>query len=112
MTLSGTTHDEGVTEVVKRFVADGRAFVTAEVNLYKQIATGRLEQAKRAVAFGVVGLLLTIASVVTLLVGLAVWLSHWLGMLGATLLVTVTGLGLAGLLFWLAAKSFSPGVSK
>lgn len=86
--------EQGIGDLVHQLVADGRSLVSAEVNLYKQIATYRAGKAKNGVVAMVAGGLLAFAALIALMVGLMMELAHLLdsSALGGLALLAITGL--------------------
>ena len=77
--------------------------------MYKQEALSRVAAMRMALILFVVAILLVIGAVVTLLVGFAMGLAHWVGPAGGGAIVCVGALIVAGLLGWIGAKSLSGG---
>jgi len=93
---------ESITSLVTRLIDDGEEFVRAEFKLYRARLFSRLDDARNAIILGVVALSLVQAVMVAALVGLLIVLRQQMGPGAATGIVVVAGLGLAGLLGWLA----------
>ena len=98
----GGQEPEGVSDLVQRLVADGRAYAEAEVNLYKTIATEKVKSLVMPVILLVTAVILAhaafLALVATLFVGLASLLdSDTLGGL-VTVLIMAALAGIAGYL--------------
>ena len=90
--------DSSIGDLFHQLVDDGRAFVTAEANLYKQIATYRAAKAKNGVVALVAGGLLAYAALIAFLVGLVMGLADLMGpVLGGLVVLAVSG-GIAFLL--------------
>ncbi|MDB5677626.1 phage holin family protein [Sphingomonas bacterium] len=94
--------EESITSLVTRLIDDGEEFVRAELKLYRARLFSRLDEARNAIILGVIALSLIQAVMVAALVGLLIVLRQPLGPGGATAVVVVAGLALAGLLGWLA----------
>lgn len=90
--------DSSIGDLFHQLVDDGRAFVSAEANLYKQIATYRAGKAKNGVIALVAGGLLAYAALIAFLVGLVIGLADLIGpVLGGLVVLAVSG-GVAFLL--------------
>lgn len=90
--------DSSIGDLFHQLVDDGRAFVSAEANLYKQIATYRAGKAKNGVIALVAGGLLAYAALIAFLVGLVMGLADLIGpVLGGLVVLAVSG-GVAFLL--------------
>ncbi|MDP8913125.1 MAG: phage holin family protein [Pseudomonadota bacterium] len=90
--------DSSIGDLFHQLVDDGRAFVTAEANLYKQIATYRAGKAKNGIVALVAGGLLAYAALIAFLVGLVIGLADFMGpVLGGLVVLAVSG-GVAFLL--------------
>lgn len=96
------TEDESIPALVSRLIDDGEGFVRAEIKLYRARLFSRLDEARNAIVLVVIALSLVQAVMVAALVGLLIVLRQPLGPGGATAVVVVAGLALAGLLGWLA----------
>lgn len=92
--------DEGetLTTLVGRLVDDGRNLVGAEIALYKARGLERVSRYKSAAIFFVAAGVLALAGLIALLVGLILSLATLIGPLGATAVVVVAVLVVAGIL--------------
>lgn len=106
MAGSGEPGEESIGELVGRLADDGRAFVRAEVALYRSIAARRIGRAKGGLIALLIGAVLLFAAFIALLFGLVLWLATLIGPLlaglavaGAFLLVgfVLIRIGLGGL---------------
>jgi len=84
---AGEPKDESIGELLGRLVEDGRAYVKAEVRVYKTIAARRAARARNGLITLAAGAVLLITSVTALLLGLVLWLSTLIGPLLAGLAV-------------------------
>jgi len=84
---AGEPKDESIGELLGRLVEDGRAYVKAEVRVYKTIAARRAARARNGLIALAAGAVLLITSVTALLLGLVLWLSTLIGPLLAGLAV-------------------------
>ena len=84
--------------LVTRLIDDGEEFVRAELKLYRARLFSRLDEARNAIILAVIALSLVQAVMVAALVGVLIVLRRPLGPGGATAVVVVAGLALAGLL--------------
>jgi predicted PurR-regulated permease PerM len=88
-----TPADEGIGDLFHKLVADGRSVVSAEVNLYKQIATYRAGKAKTGIVALVAGGFLAYAALIAFLVGLVMGLADLVGpVLGGVIVLAVSGI--------------------
>ena len=87
MADSGDTRDESIGDLLGRLAEDGRAFVKAEIGVYKAIAARRAARARNGLIALAVGAVLMIASITALLLGLVLWLATLIGPLLAGLAV-------------------------
>jgi hypothetical protein len=71
--------DAGIGDLFSELVADGRNLVSAEVNLYKQIARYRVGKAKNGVIALVAGGFLAYAGLIAFLVGVVMGLADLIG---------------------------------
>lgn len=87
MADAGEPKDESIGALLGRLAEDGRAFVKAEVGVYKAIAARRMKRARNGLIALAIGVLLLICSVTALLFGLVLWLTTLIGPLLAGLAV-------------------------
>lgn len=106
MADSGEPRDESIGTLLGRLADDGRAFVRAEIGVYKAIAKRRAARARNGLIALAIGAVLLITSITALLFGLVLWLATLVGPLLAGLIVAaaliLTGLilvriGISGL---------------
>lgn len=90
-----------------RLVADGRSYVTAEIDIYRHKALAWVPPVRAAAIMVVLALLLSQAAITTLLVFIGFWLALWLGPLGGGVAATVLGLVIAGFLVKVAVGKLS-----
>jgi len=99
--------DSSIGDLFHQLVEDGRAYASAEANLYKQIALFRLSKAKTGIVALVAGGLLAYAALIAFLVSLVMGLAPIMGpVLGGLVVLVVTG-GVAFLLFRYGAGKVS-----
>lgn len=98
--------EEGIGTVVGRLVEDAKAYATAEVTLWKTVASTRGREAGIAIGLGVGAVVIALSAVTALLVGAILSLRPIMGPAWATLLVVVVALGIAALLGRAAASRF------
>lgn len=89
---------ETLTTLVGRLVDDSRNLVGAEIALYKARGLERVSRYKSAAIFFVAAGVLALAGLIALLVGLILSLATLVGPLGATAIVVVAVLIIAGIL--------------
>ena len=106
MADAGDPNDESIGALIGRLAEDGRAFVKAEVGVYKAIAARRAARAKNGLIALAAGIVLLITSVTALLLGLVLWLATLIGPLLAGVAVAavlilagfiLTRIGVSGL---------------
>jgi hypothetical protein len=85
---SGEPREESIGELLGRLAEDGRAFVKAEIGVYKAIAARRAARARNGLIAIAVGAVIMIASIIALLLGLVLWLATLIGPLLAGVAVT------------------------
>jgi hypothetical protein len=95
--------DASVGELVQRLVADSKTWVQAELAVWKAVAASRKNDAILGVALGVGALVIAFAAIGALLVGLILVLRGPLGSGGATAVVVLVALAIAGVLGKMAA---------
>ena len=94
--------NESIPALVSRLIDDGEGFVRAELKLYRARLVSRLDEVRNAIILVVIALSLVQSVMVAALVGLLIVLRPLIGPGGATGVVVITGLGIAGLLALLA----------
>lgn len=87
MADAGEPKEESIGALLSRLADDGRAFVRAEIDVYKAIASRRAARARGGLIALAVGAVLLIASITALLLGLVLWVSTLVGPLLAGLIV-------------------------
>ncbi len=87
MADAGDPKDESIGALIGRLAEDGRAYVKAELGLYKAIAARRAARARNGLIALLVGAVLLVASVTALLLGLVLWLAGLIGPLLAGIAV-------------------------
>lgn len=88
MADAGDPQDESIGALLGRLADDGRAYVKAELGVYKAIAARRAARARNGLIALAIGAVLLISSITALLFGLVLWLSTLIGPLLAGLAVT------------------------
>ena len=87
MADAGDPQDESIGTLLGRLADDGRAYVKAEIGVYKAIAARRAARARTGLIALAIGAVLLMSSVTALLFGLVLWLSTLIGPLLAGLAV-------------------------
>lgn len=87
MADAGDPKDESIGELLGRLADDGRAYVKAEVGVYKAIAARRAARARSGLIALAIGAVLLISSITALLLGLVLWLATLIGPLLAGLAI-------------------------
>ena len=88
MADAGEPRDESIGELLGRLADDGRAYVKAELGVYRAIAARRAARARSGLISLAIGAVLLISSITALLLGLVLWLATLIGPLLAGLAVT------------------------
>lgn len=96
--------DEGVGALISRAVAEGRDYASAEIGYWRALLADRFADVRGTVILGVAALLVINAAVIALILGLLLVLSPLIGPGGATAIVVIVALAVAGLLGWMAMK--------
>jgi hypothetical protein len=85
--------DNSIGDLFQQLIDDGRSLVSAEVNLYKQIALSRTSKAKNGIIALVAAGFLAYAGLIAFLVGVVMGLADFLGpVLGGLIVLAVTGI--------------------
>lgn len=85
--------DNSLGDLFHQLVEDGRSLVSAEVNLYKQIALYRTGKAKNGIIALAAGGFLAYAGLIAFLVGVVMGLADFLGpVLGGLIVLIVSGI--------------------
>ena len=100
--------DEGVSTLVHRAVSDARELANAEIALYKAKASERVSAYTSAAIFFGIAAVLALSAVTALLVGLIIALATLIGPLGATGVVVVATLLIAGVLALIGKGKLAP----
>ena len=87
MADAGEPNEESIGELLGRLADDGRAYVRAQIDVYKAIAARRAARARTGLIALAVGAVLLIASITALLFGLVLWLATLIGPLLAGIAV-------------------------
>jgi hypothetical protein len=92
--------DSSIGDLFHQLVDDGRSLVSAEVNLYKQVALYRAGKAKSGIVALIAGGLLAYAALIAFLVGLVMGLADLIGPVAGGLAV----LAVAGIVAFLLVR--------
>ena len=96
--------DRSIGEAIEQLFDNALDYARAELELLKARALEVVQDYVRtAILFAVAGLF-ALAGLVTLFVGIALGLAHWLGPLGGAVVSTLLAAGIAGVLAWLALR--------
>jgi hypothetical protein len=110
------TGDPGAPETIFDLCGDvvtnAKILVRAEIGRLRALAFRRLVKSRLAVLFMVSSALLTQSAVMVMLVGLMMFLHHYVGILLATLISMVIALVAAGILGWLAFRQIKRAVGE
>ncbi|QDP18527.1 phage holin family protein [Sphingomonas xanthus] len=96
--------DVPLSELLERLVDDGRGYAQAELELVKAKMAERAQAYRPPLALGIAALIIATAALIALSVTLVLALAALLGPLLGGLIVTVTLLGIAALLAYLAKR--------
>ena len=96
--------DSSVGETIVRVVEDGRAYASAQVTLYKTMASARLRAAKLGIVFITAAAALATSALTGLVIGSIFALAPQIGPWLATLVVVGVVSVFAGILGWLAVR--------
>ncbi len=99
--------DEGIGTLVHRAVEDARELAQAEIALVKAKAGERVTAYKNAAIFFGAAAVLALSAVTALLVGLILSLATLVGPGGATAIVVIATLAIAGLLALIGSKKMA-----
>lgn len=91
----GAPERDGLGELFGRAVTEGKAFAAAEVNVVKQTALAKADEAKLGVIFLAAGGLLALAGLIAFLVEVGEWFADSLDfgpLLGGLAVLAITGL--------------------
>ena len=100
--------DEGISTLVHHAIDDARELASAEIALYKAKATERVSAFASAAIFFGIAATLALSAVTALLVGLILSLATLIGPLGATGVVVVVTLLVAGVLAFVGKGKLAP----
>lgn len=95
---TGMPHDDSIGGLFHRLADEGKAYVRAEANLYKQIAAYRTSKAMPGIVALVATFLLVNAALVAAMVGVVLGLAKWVGPVAAGLIVLLVTAGIGYLL--------------
>lgn len=98
--------DEGLGSVVGRVVEDAKAYASAELTLWKTVASTRGSQAGIAAGMAIGAMLIALSALTALLVGAILSLRPLIGAAWATLVVVLVALAIAGVLAKMALSRF------
>ncbi len=87
MADAGEPREESIGALLGRLADDGRAYVKAEIGVYRAIAARRAAKARNGLIALAIGAVLLISSITALLFGLVLWLATLIGPLLAGLAV-------------------------
>lgn len=79
--------DESIGALLGRLADDGRAYMKAEISVYKAIAARRAARARSGLIALAIGVVLLVSSITALLLGLVLWLATLIGPLLAGLAI-------------------------
>ena len=104
--------DASIAELCGQLVDDAKEFGRAEIARVRAIVFRRVVKGRLAILFGLACAVLALAAVLVLLVGVLMFLSRHVGVLGATAIVTVGAALAAALCGWLAFQRVKLALGK
>lgn len=107
-----TNDEEGVGTLISRLVDDAKAFVRAEIAVYRAQALKLVADYQTAAILCVVALILANAAIVALLVGIIMSIAQALGPIWATVITIGGTFALCGVLVWVALSMIRAAGSK
>ena len=96
--------DRSIGEAIEQLFDNALDYARAELELLKARALEVVQDYVRAAILFAVAGLFALGGLVTLFVGIALGLAHWLGPFGGAVVSTLLAAGIAGLLAWLALR--------
>jgi uncharacterized membrane protein YqjE len=96
--------EPSIGDLIERLFDDALDYGRAEIELIKARARETVQDYVRAAILFGIAAVLALASVVTLFVGIALGLAHWIGPLAGAIVSTLLAMGVAGFLGWLAVR--------
>lgn len=103
--MTDNTDDEaGVGALISRLVEDAKAFVRAEIAVYRAQALKIVDDYRTAAILCVVALMMANAAIVALLVGIIMSIARALGPIWATAITVGGTFVLCGVLLWVASS--------
>lgn len=103
--------EQSLGALIGRLMEDARAVARAEVALFRQKAIDRVKAAVPPLALIGAGVLLVIGSISALMVGIALWLAQWIGLLGGAAAAGLGGIAIGGLLVRAGIRMFGAAAS-
>lgn len=102
-----TNDEDGIGTLVGRLVDDAKAFVRAEIAVYRAQALKLVADYRTAAILCVVAMVLAHAAVIALLVGIIMSIAQALGQIWATVITIGGTFAVVGLLVWIALSMIS-----
>lgn len=96
--------EPSIGDLIERLFDEALDYGRAELDLLKTRALELAEGYLRAGILFAVAALFVLAGAITLFVGIAIGLAHWVGPLGGAVLSTLLASAIAGLLVWIALR--------
>ncbi|WP_294087847.1 phage holin family protein [Sphingomonas sp.] len=103
---------EGLAAMISRLAAEGNDYARAELRAYRAGMADRITAARTAAILFVGAIVLALATLVALLVGLILALATLIGAAGATAVVVLAMLLLAGLMGWIGVGRIKHALRK
>jgi hypothetical protein len=96
--------DRSIGEAIEQLFDNALDYARAELELLRARAVEIVQDYVRAAILFAVAGLFALTGLITLFVGIALGLAHWIGPLGGGIVSTLLAAGIAGLLAWLALR--------
>lgn len=107
-----TAPRESIADLCEQLVDDAKQVARAEAARVRAIVFRRMVKGRVAVLLAVASALLAQSASLVLLVGIMIFLRRYVGILGATAIVTATAIGISALFAWLAFRHVRTALSK
>jgi len=107
---AGDDGRDGIGDLFSRAVTEGKAFATAEVNVYKTMALAKVDAAKSGIVFLVAGGIIALCGLIAFFVEVAEWFADSLDF--GPLLGGLATLALAGLIGFILIKMGTSRMAK
>ena len=96
--------EPSIGDLIERLFDEALDYAHAEVELVKARLIDAAESYVRAAILFTAAAVFGLVALVTLFIGIAFGLAHWIGPLGGAIVSTLLAAGIAGLLVWLGLR--------